>query len=62
MNNKKDKDLEGFLKELSRLEDKYKIYISADYEEDLDEGKDGQWYTVGVTASVVYLDEEGCKI
>ena len=62
MYSKKKKDLDGFLEELSKLQDKYKIYISADYEEQLDEGMDGEWYSMGGSVSIIYTDEEGNEI
>lgn len=57
-----DSRLDLFLKELGDLEEKYGVYISADYEEEIDYDYDENPYTSHVSAYVVYQDKNGNKL
>lgn len=48
-----------FLKEISALEIKYGIHISADYEEEIDYNWEEEPYTSGIHSFLVYTDENG---
>ncbi|WHF25251.1 hypothetical protein QJS65_10350 [Bacillus altitudinis] len=48
-----------FLKEISTLEIKYGIHISADYEEEIDYNWEEEPYTSGIHSFLVYTDENG---
>ncbi len=57
--------VEEFLKELNDLQDKYGIYIGAEYIEDLEYSFDGEGeheYIVGVDSYVVFMDKDGYEI
>jgi hypothetical protein len=54
--------LECFINELSQLQDKYGIYVSADYEEHIDYNWDEEPYVSGVTAYLIYRDKDGNEI
>lgn len=57
--------VQDFLNELNALQDKYRIYIDADYEEDIDYGFDGEneyLYVSGIDAHVVFVNSGGYTI
>lgn len=58
----KQKQFEQFEKELQALQEKYNIYIHADYEEDVDYTWEEEPYVMGVTAYLAYYDAEGMPI
>lgn len=53
--------VEMFLEELNALQDKYGIYIDADYKEDWDYRWDGR-YLSGIEAHVVFMNKGGYEI
>lgn len=58
-----NKNIELFMKELDELQEKYKIYISADYNEDCDYDYEGNMHPSGFGESyLVFLDENGYEI
>ena len=57
--------VEEFLKELNALQDKYGIYIDADYKEDWDyswDGEDEYPVLVGTDAHVIFVNKGGYEI
>lgn len=58
-------NVEMFLEELNALQDKYGIYIDAEYDENWDYGWDGEneyRYVSGVEACVIFMNKGGYEI
>lgn len=57
-----DEQLRQFVKELKALQNKYGIFITSSYEEEIDYDWDEQPYISGVQSFVEFIDSEGQKI
>lgn len=53
---------EMFIEELNILQEKYNIYIQADYEEEIDYNWDEEPYVSGVHCYLAYYDSDGVPI
>jgi hypothetical protein len=53
---------DSFMEELNNLQEKYNIYIHAEYEEELDYGWDEELYISGVNSYLAYYDSNGMPI
>lgn len=49
----------NFIDEFHKLQDKFGIYVSSGYEEEIDYNWDEEPYTSGISSYLIYTDSEG---